>query len=116
MSNEARLHEIAEKLRGEWEIKTNWGIIKVAFRPLRLHYRSVKRTPDEIINIRISFPLFGEWVALEAPVLLELEKGGIQATLTDVRKYSERSQTGEQESYVKLPMLVVGKERKEKKV
>lgn len=114
MSDEAKLHEIVEKIRGVWEIETDWGIIKVAFRPLRIHYKSIKGVPDEIINIEISFPLFGEWISLEAPVLLELEKGGIEASLDDLRKFSERSQTGEQESYVKLPMLIIGRERKSK--
>ncbi|MEM4201562.1 MAG: hypothetical protein QXR91_08450, partial [Nitrososphaerales archaeon] len=72
--------------------------------------------PDEIIGVKVSFPLFGEWASLEAPVLLELEKGGMEASLEDLRKFSERSRTGEQESYVKLPMLVVGKQGKNKSV
>jgi hypothetical protein len=117
MSDEAKLHEIVEKLRGEWEIKTNWGIVKVAFRPSRIHYAAVKGTPDEIIVSRVTFPLFGEWISLEAPVLLELEKkGGMAASLDDLRKFSERSQAGKQESYVKLPMIVIGKEKKSKSV
>jgi hypothetical protein len=115
MGSEAKLHDIIENLRGEWEIKTSWGIIKVAFRPLRIHYTSAKGVPDELIIVNMSFSLFGEWPSLQVPILLEVEeKGGIVASLEDLRKFSERSRTGEQESYVKLPMLVIGKERKSK--
>jgi hypothetical protein len=113
MGDEARLHDIIENRRGEWEIKTSWGTIKVAFRPLRIHYTSAKGVPDELIIAEVSFCLFGEWISLQAPILLEVEeKGGTAASLEDLRKFSERSCTGEQKSYVKLPMLVIGKERK----
>jgi hypothetical protein len=115
MSSEAKLHEIVEKLRGEWEIRTDWGKIRVAFRPLRIHYGSAKGVPDELIIVEVSFPLLGEWVFLQAPVLLEVEeKGGISASLEDLRKFAERSQAGEQESHVTLPMIVIGNERKSK--
>lgn len=113
MSNEAKLHEAAERFRGEWEIETDWGVIRVAFRPQRIGYGTAKGTPDEIIIMNMSFPLFGEWMTLQAPILLEMEEeGGMPASLEDLRKFSERTRSGEQESHLELPMIVIGKNRK----
>lgn len=113
MSNEAKLHEASERFRGEWEIETDWGIIRLSFKPLRIGYGTAKGTPDEIIIVNTSFPLFGEWMTLQAPILLEMEEeGGIPASLEDLRKFSQRSRSGEQESYLELPMMVIGKDRK----
>jgi hypothetical protein len=117
MTSEAKLHEIIEKFRGEWETKTDWGIVKVALRPLRIHYGKTKGTPDEMLVVNISFPVLGESVTLRAPVLIELEsEAGIAGSEDDLRKYSKRTQIGEQESYIELPMIVVGKERKTKNI
>lgn len=113
MSNEAKLHEATERFRGEWEMETDWGVIRVAFRPLRIGYGTAKGTPDEIIIMNMSFPLFGEWLTLQAPILLEMEEeGGLPASLEDLRKFSERTRSGEQESHLELPMMVIGKIRK----
>lgn len=117
MTSEAKLYDIIEKLRGEWDIKTNRGYVKVALRPLRIHYGKTKGTPDEMLVANISFPLLGESVNLQAPILIELESvGGIAGSEDDLRKFSRRTQAGEQESYIELPMLVIGKERKTKSV
>ena len=117
MSSEAKLHEATERFRGEWEIKTDWGMIRLSFRPLRIGYGTAKGTLDEIIIMNISFPLFGEWMTLQAPILLEMEEeGGLPASLEDLRKFSERTRSGEQESHLELPMMVIGKNRKNSSV
>jgi hypothetical protein len=117
MVSEAKLHESIEKLRGEWEIKTNWGNVKVAFRPLRIHYGKAKGTPDEMLVVNVSFLVLGEQADLQAPVLIELERvSGIAGSEDDLRKFSKRTQAEEQESYIELPMLVIGRERKSKSV
>jgi len=117
MGNEAKLHEAAERFRGEWETETDWGVIRVSFRPQRIGYGTAKGTPDEIIVMNVSFPLFGEWMTLQAPILLEMEEeGGTRASLEDLRKFSERTRSGEQESHLALPMMVIGKNRQSSSV
>lgn len=112
MVSEATLHENVEKLRGEWEIKTGWGVIRVALRPLRVGYGTKKGRPDEFLIVEVSFPIFGERIHLQAPVLLEAENGGLSPGLEDLKEFSRRTSAGEQESHIKLPMIISGKERK----
>lgn len=120
MSSEGKLHEKVEELKGRWVQKTNWGKIIIEFLPKRIGFGSKKGVPDELLIVNISFPLFGEIISLKAPVLFEAEKGGIEAALEDLRKYSQRTTATprEQESYIELPMLVLGvkKRRKEREV
>ena len=49
MSNETKLREHVEKLRGEQLIKTDWGKIVIKFRPYRIGYGSKKGRPDELL-------------------------------------------------------------------
>ena len=117
MTNEAKLHDIVERLRGEWEVETNWGVIRVALWPERIGYGTAKGTPDEIVVTSISFPLFGQWLNVQAPVLIELERGGgLEESMDDIQKFSKRSCAGEQENHINLPMLVVGTVRKAKSI
>lgn len=113
MSDESRLHTAAERFRGEWMVETEWGLVKLSLRPFRIGYKSLRGTPDEIIVMKVTLPLFGKWVSVEAPILLEMEReGGTPAAMDDLRKFSERTCSGEQESHLSLPLIVVGKERK----
>jgi len=118
-NNEAKLHESVEKLRGEWSIKTDWGKIVIKFRPYRIGYGSKKGRPDELLIVNVSFPLFGEELVLQVPVLLELEsKSGMPASLKDLEIWLERMQKGEEEDiyykYAEIPMIAIGKKRREK--
>lgn len=111
MSDEQKLHESVEKYRGEWEIKTEWGYIKVEFLPKRIGFGTKKGTPDEILITKVVFPILGKTVNIQVPVLLEAEtKGGLDAALTDLLKFSERNLKEGEDSYVEIPMLVIGKE------
>lgn len=119
MNGESRLHEHIEKLRGEWEIQTNWGKITISLRPYRIGYGAKKGTPDELLVINVAFPLLGEEASLQMPVLLEMEeKGGTPASLEDAEKFVKRMLTGEEEDiyykYTETSMFVVGIKRRSK--
>lgn len=119
MSSEAKLHEYIEKLRGEWSIITNWGKIIVTFRPYRIGYGTRKGTPDELLIVKVTFPLFGEEASLQIPVLLEMEeKSGMPGSLEDLEKFLKRMHSGEEEDiyyrYTEIPMFVIGQKKREK--
>jgi hypothetical protein len=116
MSDEGRLHDSVERLRGEWTIKTQWGAITVALRPYRVGYGSKKGTPDELLLFRVTFPLFGEEVSLQLPIFLEMEaSGGMPASIDDIEKFVKRMASGEEEDiyykYAEVPMFAIGKKR-----
>lgn len=116
ISDEQKLHESIEKYRGEWDIKTEWGYINVEFLPKRIGFGSKKGTPDEILITKFVFPILGQKVSIQVPILLEAEtKGGLDAALTDLFKFSERNLKEGADSYVEIPMLVIGKEYRSRK-
>ena len=116
MSDEQKLHESIEKYRGRWEIKTEWGYIKVEFLPKRIGFGSKRGTPDEILITKITLPIMGQTVNIQIPILLEAEtKGGLDAALTDLFKFSERNLNEGEDSYIEIPMLVIGKEHRTKR-
>lgn len=116
MSDEQKLHESIEKYRGRWEIKTEWGYIKVELLPKRIGFGSKRGTPDEILITKITLPIMGQTVNIQIPILLEAEtKGGLDAALTDLFKFSERNLNEGEDSYIEIPMLVIGKEHRTKR-
>ncbi len=116
MSDEQKLHESIEKYRGKWEIKTDWGYIKVEFFPKRIGFGSKKGTPDEILITKITLPILGKIVNIQMPILLEAEtKGGLNGALSDLSKFSERNLKEGEDSYIEIPMLVIGKEQNTKR-
>ena len=116
MSDEQKLHESIEKYRGEWKIKTEWGYIKVEFLPKRIGFGSKKGTPDEILIAKITLPILGKMVNIQVPILLEAEtKGGLDAALPDLLKFSERNLKEGEYSYIEIPMLVIGREQNTKR-
>ena len=116
MSDEQKLHESIEKYRGGWEIKTKWGYIKVELLPKRIGFGSKKGTPDEILITKITLPILGKTVNIQVPILLEAEtKGGLNGALSDLSKFSERNLKEGEDSYIEIPMLVIGKRHHTKK-
>jgi len=116
MSDEQKLHESVEEYRGKWEIQTEWGYIKVELLPKRIGFGSKRGTPDEILITKITFPIIGKTVDIQVPILLEAEtKGGLDAALTDLYKFSERNLNEGEDSYIEIPMLVIGKEHRTKR-
>jgi len=111
MSDEQKLHEFIEKYRGEWEIETGWGYIKVNLLPRRIGFGSRRGTPDEILIAKITLPILGKTLNIQVPILLEAEtKAGLNGALSDLSKFSERNLNEGENSYIELPMLVIGKE------
>ncbi len=116
MSDEQKLHESIEKYRGEWKIKTEWGYIKMELLPKRIGFGSKKGTPDEILITKITLPILGKIVNIQVPILLEAEtKAGLNGALIDLLKFSERNIKEGDDSYVEIPMLVIGKEHHTKR-
>lgn len=116
MSDEQKLHESIEKYRGKWKIKTEWGYIKVELLPKRIGFGSKKGTPDEILITKIRLPILGQTLNIQIPILLEAEtKGGLDAALIDLSKFSERNLNEGDDSYIEIPMLVIGKEHRTKR-
>ena len=110
MADEQKLHDSTEKYRGKWKIKTEWGYIKVELFPKRIGFGTKKGTPDEILITKVIFPILGKTVNIQVPVLLEDEtKGGLDAALIDLFKFSERNLKEGEDSYIEIPMLVIGK-------
>lgn len=121
MSGESRLHERVERLRGKWEIKTNFGKIVLSIRPYRIGYSTKKGTPDELLIVNVTFPIFGEEASFQMPILIEMEeKGGTPASLEDLEKFVKRMLIGEEEDiyykYAETPMFVIGVKRRSKTI
>lgn len=116
MSDEQKLHESIEKYRGKWKIQTEGGYIKVELLPKRIGFGSKRGTPDEILITKITLPIMGQTVNMQIPILLEAEtKGGLDAALSDLFKFSERNLNEGEDSYIEIPMLVIGKEHRTKR-
>jgi hypothetical protein len=64
-----------------------------------------KGSPDSLLLVKLTLPLFGEKVSVQIPVLIEAEKAGIDAAMADLDKFTQRSLQGEP-SYLSIPMLV----------
>ena len=103
---ERRLHNFLEKsgYRGSWEIKTEWGKIKVDFSPERIGFGTQKGRPDELLIIKLTFNLFGKTLEAQIPVVIECEEAGeISEALKDLYEGKHRK------GYLRIPMLVLGK-------
>lgn len=109
-SDESLIHRKAKEIEGTYSISTTWGEMVVKLEAIP-NYAGGKGCPDEIMCIRVEFPAFGTNVTLTTPVLIEGEKSGSNAAKLDLRKFCERSITGEQRSYVKIPIIVIGGDR-----
>ena len=65
---------------------------------------------------KLVIPILGKTVNIQVPILLEDEtKGGLDAALTDLSKFSERNLKEGANSFVEIPMLVIGKEHRTRK-
>jgi hypothetical protein len=105
--DELMIHKKARSLEGVYEVKTNWGSVIVKFDTVP-NWAGGKGCPDEILCVKIEFPAFGTHIELSAPILIEGEKAGRSAAEEDVEKFCSRSISGEQKSYLKIPVIVVG--------
>ena len=106
-SEEMELHRKMQKIEGEYEVKTDWGKIVITLDAIP-NYAGGKGCPDEILNIKVKFAILGSDVELSAPVLVEREKAGYSDAVADLDKFCKRSISGEQKSYLEIPMIIVG--------
>lgn len=105
--DEAEFHRKMKKFEGEYSIATDWGRVTVALEAIP-NYAGGKGCPDEILAVEVTFAILGTDIQLSAPLLIELEKVGYTGAKEDLDKFCERSISGEQKSYLEIPMLVIG--------
>lgn len=106
-SEEMEFHRKMQQIEGKHEVKTDWGKIVITLDAIP-NYAGGKGCPDEILVVKVKFAILGTDVELLTPVLIELEKIGYPGAEEDIRKFCERSISGEQKSYLEIPMIVVG--------
>lgn len=108
-SDEIEIHRKVQQIAGKYEFKTEWGNRKIIINLDAIpNYAGGEGCPDEILNVTVSFAILGTDIRLSAPVLIEGEKAGYSSALEDLQKFCERSISGEQKSYLEIPMIVIG--------
>jgi len=122
--DELKLSRLLSDMQGEAEASFPWGKAKIQIR--YLNYSAGGRgCPDSLLIVRLSMPVLGQNVSVEAPILVEAEKAGTNAAIEDLNKFCDRSIQGILEggdsSFIEVPMLVatrypLRKERKESRV
>lgn len=105
--DEMELHRKMKEIEGDYEVKTDWGKIVISLDAIP-NYAGGKGCPDEILVVKVKFTILGTDVELSSPVLIELEKIGYSGAKEDIRKFCERNISGEQKSYLEIPMIIVG--------
>lgn len=106
-SEEMDLHRKMQEIEGKYDVKTDWGKVTITLDPIP-NYAGGKGCPDEILTAKVKFAILGTDVELSTPVLIELEKAGYSDAMADLDKFCGRSISGEQKSYLEIPMIVVG--------
>lgn len=110
---EVEFHRKMKKFEGKYPIKTDWGKVVMTLDAIP-NYAGGKGCPDEILTIKIELAILGTDVKLSVPVLIELEKVGYTGAKEDLNKFCERSISGEQKSYLEIPMVIIGGDKYKK--
>ncbi|MCL0074256.1 hypothetical protein M1O50_05245 [Dehalococcoidia bacterium] len=107
--DEMEFHRKMQEIEGKYEVKTDWGNIVITLDVIP-NYAGGKGRPDEILVVKLDFAILGTDVKLSVPVLIEVAtKGGWSGDAkVDLEKFCERTISGEQQSYLEIPMIVVG--------
>lgn len=108
-SDEIAIHKNVQRIEGKSELKADWGNITVVLDAIP-NYAGGKGCPDEIVSVTVKFAILGADVELSVPVLIEGEKSGYSNAVIDLQKFCERSISGEQKSYLEIPMIIIGGE------
>ncbi len=108
-SDEMRLSRILRRLEGDAVAKFQWGDAKIKLR--YLNYSAGGRgRPDSLLLLDVEMNVLGQNVVVKAPILIEAEKSGIDAAITDLDEFCTRSSKGAleggQPSFLEIPMLV----------
>jgi hypothetical protein len=110
---EAEFHRKMKKIEGKYQVKTDWGKVAITLDAIP-NYAGGKGCPDEILVVKVKVPILGTDIELSTPVLIELEKIGYSGAKEDLNKFCERSIIGEQNSYLEIPMIIVGGDKYKK--
>jgi hypothetical protein len=89
------------------DIDAGWSNISLDLDAIP-NYAGGEGCPDEILTIRLKIPFMGKDIEISVPVLIELEKAGSNAADRDLVKFCERSINDEQNSFLDIPMIVIG--------
>lgn len=108
-SDEIAIHKNVQRIEGKSELKADWGNITVVLDAIP-NYAGGKGCPDEIVSVTVKFAILGADVELSVPILIEGEKSGYSNAAIDLQKFCERSISGEQKSYLEIPMIIIGGE------
>lgn len=105
--DEIEVHRKVQKIQGKYEVQTQWGTIAITL-DATPNYAGGRGCPDEIATLRAEFAMLGADIQVSVPVLIEAEKTGYGAAREDLDKFCQRSISGEQKSYIEIPMIIVG--------
>jgi len=117
--DELKLSRLLSDMQGEAEASFPWGKAKIQVRYIN-YSAGGTGCPDSLLIVKVSMPVLGQDVSVQAPILVEAEKAGISAAIEDLDKFCGRSMQGTLEgggcSFIKIPMLVATREplRKER--
>ena len=104
---EMEFHRKMKAIEGKYEVRTDWGKIAITLDAIP-NYAGGKGCPDEILTVNVKFAILGTDIELLTPVLIELGKVGYSDAVVDLNKFCKRSISGEQKSYLEIPMIIVG--------
>ena len=107
--DELKLSRLLSGMDGESEFTFPWGKGNIQIK--YINYSAGGRgCPDSLLILKVSMPVLGRMVSLQAPILIEAEKAGVSAAIEDLDKFCERSGKGTMEgggsSFIEIPMLV----------
>lgn len=108
---EEKFHRELQRKNSRYEIDSEFGKVKLSFTAIP-NYSNGEGRPDEIEEIQLSFKLFNENIDVSIPILIELEESGYYSAKEDLVGFSERSLSERQISYLKLPFIVIGGDRR----
>jgi hypothetical protein len=107
--DELKLSRTLSQMEGQSELVFPWGKGTISVKYIN-YSAGGSGCPDSLLLIKISMPILGKNVTLQAPILVEAEKAGIRAAIQDLDKFCERSIKGALEnggsSFIEIPMLV----------
>lgn len=108
--DELKLSRTLGEMEGESEFASPWGKVRISV--VYVNYSAGgSGCPDSLLILKVSMPVLGQNVSVQAPILIEAEKAGTSAAIRDLDKFCERSTKGALEggasSFVEIPLLVV---------
>jgi hypothetical protein len=108
--DELKLSRTLGQMEGDSEFVFPWGKGVISIRYVN-YSAGGSGCPDSLLILKVSMPVLGRNVSVQAPILIEAERAGTGAAIQDLDKFCERSTKGALEggssSFLEIPMLVV---------